>query len=53
MYAPVAYRFRTFGIELAGEANVYMDTMLALPAVEEWTSAGLAETLRIERVEGI
>jgi len=27
--------------------------MMALPAVEEWTRAGLAETLRIERVEAI
>jgi hypothetical protein len=30
-----------------------MDTMLALPAVEEWTKAGLAETLLIDRVEAI
>jgi hypothetical protein len=27
--------------------------MLALPAVEEWTKAGLAETLLIDRVEAI
>jgi glutathione S-transferase len=53
MYAPVVYRFRTFAIDLRPEAKAYMDMMLALPAVEEWTKAGLAETLRIERVEAI
>jgi glutathione S-transferase len=53
MYAPVVYRFRTFAIDLLPEAKAYMDMMLALPAVEEWTKAGLAETLRIERVEAI
>jgi hypothetical protein len=30
-----------------------MKTMMALPAVEEWTRAGLAETLRIGRIEAI
>jgi glutathione S-transferase len=53
MYAPVVYRFRTYAIELVPEAKAYMDAMLALPAVEEWTEAGLAETLRIERIEAI
>jgi glutathione S-transferase len=53
MYAPVVYRFRTYAIDVAPEAKAYMDAMLALPAVEEWTRAGLAETLRIERIEAI
>ena len=30
-----------------------MDTMMALPAFAEWTKAGLAETLVIDRVEAI
>jgi glutathione S-transferase len=30
-----------------------METMMALPAFAEWTEAGLAETLLIERLEGI
>jgi len=29
----------------------YMHTMMSLPAFQEWTSAGLAETLLIERFE--
>jgi glutathione S-transferase len=53
MFAPVMYRFRTFAIEVASEVQAYMDTMLALPAVQEWTKAGLAETLLIDRVEAI
>ena len=53
MYAPVVYRFRTYAIDVAPEAKAYMDAMLALPAVEEWPRAGLAEPLRIERIEAI
>jgi glutathione S-transferase len=53
MFAPVVYRFLTFAIEVAPEAQAYMKTMMALPAVEEWTRAGLAETLRIGRIEAI
>jgi glutathione S-transferase len=53
MFAPVVYRFRTFAIEVASEVQAYMDTIMALPAVQEWTKAGLAETLLIDRVEAI
>jgi glutathione S-transferase len=53
MFAPVVYRFRSFAIDGAPKVRAYMDTMLALPAVEEWTKAGLAETLLIDRVEAI
>jgi len=53
MFAPVVYRFRTYAIDVVPEAQAYMDTMMALPAVDEWTKAGLAETLLIDRVEGI
>jgi hypothetical protein len=30
-----------------------METMIALPAFAEWSEAGLAETLIIERIEAI
>jgi glutathione S-transferase len=53
MFAPVVYRFHSFAIDGAPKVRAYMDTMLALPAVEEWTKAGLAETLLIDRVEAI
>ena len=51
MYAPVVHRFRTYAIELAPLAQAYMETMMALPAFAEWTRAGLAETLVIEKFE--
>jgi len=51
MYAPVVHRFRTYAIPVNGAARDYMATMMALPAFAEWTAAGLAETLVIDRLE--
>jgi glutathione S-transferase len=51
MFAPVVHRFRTYAIPLEPEAQAYMDTMMLLPAFQEWTSAALAETLVIEKLE--
>jgi glutathione S-transferase len=53
MFAPVVHRFRTYEIEVAPEAQAYMATMMSLPAFAEWTRAGLAETLVIERFETV
>jgi glutathione S-transferase len=53
MYAPVVHRFRTYAIEVAPAAAAYMETMIALPAFQQWTQAGLAETLVIERFETV
>jgi glutathione S-transferase len=53
MYAPVVHRFRTYAIEVGAEAKAYMETMMALPAFREWTEAGLAETLVIEKFENV
>jgi glutathione S-transferase len=51
MYAPVVHRFRTYDIRVPPVVQAYMQTMLALPAFKEWTEAGLAETLIIEKFE--
>lgn len=51
MYAPVVHRFRTYAIDVAPLVKDYMTTMMALPAFAEWTAAGLAETIVIERLE--
>jgi glutathione S-transferase len=51
MFAPVVHRFRTYAIEVAPEARQYMDAIMSLPAFQEWTRAGLAETLVIEKFE--
>ena len=53
MYAPVVHRFRTYAIKVSPVVRAYMETMLALPAVAEWTRAGLAETLVIEKFETV
>jgi glutathione S-transferase len=51
MFAPVVHRFRTFAIAVSKDTQAYMDTMMALPAFAEWTKAGLAETIVIEKFE--
>ncbi len=51
MFAPVVHRFRTYAIEVTPSVRDYMDAMRSLPAFGEWTSAGLAETLVIEKFE--
>jgi glutathione S-transferase len=53
MFAPVVHRLRTYDIAVAPKARAYMETMMALPAFAEWTEAGLAETLLIERLEAL
>ena len=53
MFAPVVHRFRTYAIGVTLEVKHYMDAMMALPAFREWTSAGLAETLVIDKFETI
>jgi glutathione S-transferase len=49
MYAPVATRFRTYGVDLRhfgddGAAAAYAATVLALPAMAAWTEGAVAET---------
>ena len=51
MFAPVVHRFRTYAIPVTKRTQSYMDTMMALPAFVEWTKAGLAETIIIEKFE--
>jgi glutathione S-transferase len=51
MYAPVVHRFRTYAIDVLPIVRDYMETMMALPAFQEWTRAGLAETMVIEKAE--
>jgi glutathione S-transferase len=53
MFAPVVHRFRTYAIAVSLEVKNYMETMMALPALREWTEAGLAETLLIEKFENV
>lgn len=43
MYAPVATRFETYAVALSAPARKYADTLLALPAMQEWYAAARAE----------
>ena len=47
-YAPVAFRIQTYEPPLAAPARAYAAQLLALPAMQEWYQAGLAETTRDE-----
>ena len=42
-YAPVVTRFVTYAVELPSVLRRYVDAVLALPAVREWSAAGRAE----------
>ena len=45
-YCPVAYRVRTYGLQLSGAAIRYCQRLLELPAMREWEQAALAEPWR-------
>ncbi len=49
-FAPVAYRVRTFGLDV-GRGMAWVDRVLAHPAMQEWEQAALAETWREESHE--
>jgi len=53
MFAPVVHRFRTYAIEVKGDARHYFEAMTANAAFQQWTREGLAETIRIERFETV
>jgi glutathione S-transferase len=48
MFVPVATRFRSYGVDLSrfgddGRAQAYAETLLALPAMAEWTEGAKEE----------
>jgi glutathione S-transferase len=50
-YAPVAFRFRTYGVAPEGPAGEYLRALLAHPFLREWEGAALAETAIIDADE--
>ncbi len=44
-YAPVAFRIRTYGLDV-GRGQAWVDRVIAHPAMQEWEAAALAETWR-------
>jgi glutathione S-transferase len=50
-YAPVVTRFVTYAVELPAASAAYSGAMLNLPAMLEWTAAGVGETRRLPMAE--
>lgn len=44
-YAPVAFRIRTYGLDV-GKGQAWVDAVLAHPAMQEWEAAALGESWR-------
>lgn len=45
-YAPVAFRFQTYGLKAEGTADAYMTRILALPSMKSWYADALLEPWR-------
>jgi glutathione S-transferase len=45
-YAPVAFRVRTYALDVGTAGQAWIDHILAHPAMREWERAALAETWR-------
>jgi glutathione S-transferase len=45
-FAPVAYRLRTYGLEVSPESAAYAQRLRDLPSMQRWEADGLAETFR-------
>jgi glutathione S-transferase len=44
-FAPVAYRIRTYGLDV-GAGQAWVDRIIALPAMQQWEAEALSETWR-------
>jgi glutathione S-transferase len=47
-FAPVTYRVRTYGLDVGAAGQAWVEHMLALPAMQAWETAALAENWREE-----
>lgn len=45
-YAPVAFRVRTFDLDIGAKGRAWVDRIIAHPAMQDWERQGLAETHR-------
>ncbi|SPO05595.1 uncharacterized protein DNG_08282 [Cephalotrichum gorgonifer] len=51
MFAPIASRYKTYGLEVEGVAKEYFDRLFEHPVVQEWVRDGIRETARIPHYE--
>ena len=47
MYAPVMFRFLSYGVALDGVERTYVDTLRALPAIADWLADAATEPLAV------
>jgi len=50
-YGPVAFRFRTYGVDVDAVAQAYLEALLGHPFLREWEQAALAETTIVDADE--
>lgn len=53
MYAPVAVRFRGYGVPLDADSQAYVEAIYALPAMQDWLAGAPAESERLAKYETI
>ncbi len=51
MYAPVCTRFKTYDVEIDEASAAYCAHVLALPEMQEWTTAAVAEPEEIDELD--
>lgn len=51
MFAPVVFRFRTYQPPLSAAGRAYMEAMLALPAMREWSAAAERESEALSKYD--
>lgn len=51
MFAPVATRFVTYGVKLPSVCQRYVDTLIALPAMQAWYADARAEREEVEEYD--
>jgi glutathione S-transferase len=53
MYAPVATRFRAYGVPVSGKVAAYVDAIYAHPAMREWIDAAKREPWSVPAYEAV
>lgn len=53
MFAPVALRFRGYGVSPGGVAQAWCDAVLGMPAMRQWCDAGVGERESIAKYESL
>ena len=51
MFAPVALRFRTYGISVASPASEFIEAVVDLPSIQEWSAASAEESEHIDFID--